>query len=163
MNSDNGRSELFQDTVAQIKKTSREISTQAGQKAAEAKEEARRHLEEQKSEVVKQISGLNEALRQTAQSVENPYLGDRIQALAEKVEHAADSLEHAELEDVVRAAEEYSREQPAIFLTGCFLLGLTAARFLRASTPESHWNDRVIPPQRALVQPEVTHGHLIGR
>lgn len=163
MNSNNGRSELFQDTVAQIKKTSRDISSQAGQKAAEAKEEARRHLEEQKSEVVKQISGLNEALRQTARSVENPYLGDRIQALAEKVEHAADSLEHTELEDMVRAAEDYSREQPAIFLTGCFLLGLTAARFLRATTPEPNWNEVKISQSQPLIQPEVTHGHLIER
>lgn len=163
MNTNHKRPELLQDTVAQLKKTSREISTQASLKAAEARDEAKRHLHDQKSEVVKQITGLNEALRQTAEKVENPYLGDTLSGLADRVEDAAVRLETAELEDVVKAAEDYSRARPDIVLTGCFLLGLGAARFLRAHTPEPQLPAVVAAPTEPQIEPEVAHGHLIGR
>lgn len=156
--------EILSEAVEQAKQAGTTLARRAGETAREAKTEARKHIEQQKGEVVRQISGVNEAIRQTAESVENPTLERQMMKLAEQVERAADSLDQAELEDVVVAAENFSRSQPLIFLTGSFLAGLMLARFLRAHTPTPQYTqaDAILPPPEPRI--EVTpHDSLVNR
>lgn len=155
---------ILTEAVEQAKITGANLATKASETVVEVKDEARKQLENQKGEVVRQISGVNEALRQTAQSLDNPSLGEHLDKLANQVERAADRLEQAELEDIVVAAEDFSRSQPMMFLTGSFLAGLMLARFMRATSPTPRpgpENKMTLPIEN---QSEVTpNDYLVGR
>lgn len=159
-----GSKELLREAVDQAKLATNSLASKASETAVEAKHEARRQIEAQKTEVVRQIGGVNEALRTTAASVENPRLGHQLHRLADQVEHAADKLEHAELEDMVHAAEDFSRSQPLIFLTGSFMAGLLVSRFLRATRPAPQFTlaeeTKIQPTQ--MVSQETAHEHLVS-
>lgn len=159
------KKQILKEAVEQAKITGASLATKASETAVEAKHEARKQLENQKGEVVRQISGVNEALRHTAQSIDNPNLGEQLDKLADQVERAADRLEHAELEDIVVAAEDFSRSQPVMFLTGSFLAGMMVARFLRATSPtpvygpENNISSLPIETQREVTPDD----YLVGR
>ncbi|MFA5506381.1 MAG: hypothetical protein WC423_13180 [Vulcanimicrobiota bacterium] len=148
--------ELLNEAVSQAKNAGRNLASKASETAREAKHEARRQLDAQKGEVVRQIGGVNEALRHTAQAVDNPTLGVQLDRLADSVERAAERLEQAEMEDIVAAAEDFSRSQPTLFLSGAFFLGLLASRFLRAHRPEP---ELLLDPQPGVISTisEVNH------
>ena len=158
------KKEILKEAVEQAKITGASLATKASETAVEAKHEAIKQLENQKGEVVRQICGVNEALRQTAQSLENPNLGEQLDKLADQVERAADRLEQAELEDIVIAAEDFSRSQPTMFLTASFLTGLMLARFMRATKNGAHHGLEKPISLPMEKQSEVTsNDYLVGR
>jgi hypothetical protein len=119
---------------------------------AGARLKAKRKAEKQTQELADQVHGINEALRETAHRLENPTLGQSLEILATQVERTAELLENAEVSKVVETAEEFSRNQPLLFLSGSFLAGLVTARFFRASSHRNGEQEEVqklIPPVAA--------------
>jgi hypothetical protein len=53
------------------------------------------------------------------------------------VEGISDYLRNRDFNDVVRDAESYARREPLLFLGAAFAVGFIAARFLKASAPQS--------------------------
>jgi hypothetical protein len=60
---------------------------------------------------------------------------DYADSLAERVEHAARYLERVDVDDLIADVQDAVQKQPAIFLTGMFLVGVAAARFIKATEP----------------------------
>ena len=94
-------------------------------------------------------------------------MGQQLERLADKVETAADRLEESELEDIVEAAEDFSRSQPLLFLTGSFFAGMMVSRFLRATRPTA---DLTTIPSKEIAIPQTTpttevntNEHVISR
>lgn len=81
------------------------------------------------------------ALREAASSLTNPQQesGDTvsryIRTAGDQVQRAADYLENTDVREVVTDVERFARRQPALFLGGAFMVGLLAARVLKASRP----------------------------
>lgn len=120
----------------QLRKASREISHTLSKQADEAKSKIRDSAKAQKSEVVTQMNSVNDALRKTAANLDNPRLEDSLEQLAGKVETAADRLADAEITDMVQAVDRMARENSTLFALGTFALGLSLARFLKATPVE---------------------------
>jgi hypothetical protein len=55
---------------------------------------------------------------------------------ADQVERFSRFLSARSADGLVRDVEDFARRNPAVFMGGCFVLGLAAARFFKASHPE---------------------------
>jgi hypothetical protein len=75
------------------------------------------------------------AVRHTGQDLrdEQPQIASIADTAASQVDRAAQYLRETDLQGIVGRAERFARQQPAIFVGGALMLGLVAARFLKAS------------------------------
>lgn len=130
----------------------RSASGASGKIAAKSHEAA----EHWKETVVDQANQVRDKARSAQEQA-----GERIRALAAQLQNASNSLHEqdplaarlaerasrsidgvaqyvssASAQSLIRDTEQLARRQPALFFGGAFLLGLTAARFLKASSPE---------------------------
>jgi len=108
------------------------------QKVEETGEQARKSMEQGRTQLAERIRRLGSALRSSSES-----LKDKDQLVARYTERASDGFERAakyvssaDLRDIVRDAEEFARRRPAVFFGGAFLIGLAAGRFLKSSARE---------------------------
>jgi hypothetical protein len=62
-----------------------------------------------------------------------PQIADYVNKAADGIERWASNMRQQDLEDAVRAVEQFARRQPAMFLGIAFGAGLAAARFLKSS------------------------------
>lgn len=126
-----------EDIVEKATETGREIARQASDAVESGKEQAKAGIQEKKNQAAAQVHDLDQALRQTAQEVDNPGIGRQIERLADGIESFANTLESTELDDVLRNTERFARQSPALFIAGSFAVGMAFARFLRASSRRS--------------------------
>jgi hypothetical protein len=95
-----------------------------------------RGIEEQKSRASETLGSLAGAVRgmtQPLRSSGQPQMADYVGKAADGIERWASGLRQQDLEDAVRAVEQFARRQPAMFLGLAFGAGLVAARFLKSS------------------------------
>ena len=79
------------------------------------------------------VRGMTEPLRDGGQ----PQIADYVNKAADGIEQWASQLRQQDLEDAVRAVEQFARRQPAMFLGLAFGAGLVAARFLKSSSDQN--------------------------
>ena len=72
------------------------------------------------------VRGMSQPLREGGQT----QIADYVNRAADGIERWASQLRQQDLEDAVRAVEQFARRQPAMFLGIAFGTGLIAARFL---------------------------------
>jgi hypothetical protein len=77
------------------------------------------------------VRGMTQPLRDGGQG----QMADYVNKAADGIERWASQLRQQDLEDAVRAVEQFARRQPAMFLGVAFGAGLIAARFLKSSSP----------------------------
>jgi hypothetical protein len=111
----------------------------AGELAGAAKEaalsQARGFLDSNRHAAASQIGAMARALRNASSELEErqePFARAASRA-ADNIERFSHALDSRDLTDALHAAQDYARRQPALFFGGAFLLGLAAARFLKAS------------------------------
>ena len=75
------------------------------------------------------VRGMTQPLREGGQ----PQIADYVNKAADGIERWASQLRQRDLEDAMRAVEQFARRQPAMFLGIAFGAGLIAARFLKSS------------------------------
>jgi hypothetical protein len=78
------------------------------------------------------VRGMTQPLRDGGQS----QMADYVNKAADGIERWASNLRQQDLEDAVRAVEQFARRQPAMFLGIAFGAGLVAARFLKSSSTD---------------------------
>jgi hypothetical protein len=124
----------------EIRQKAEEVKGQAQQKSAEAMDQAREStravLDQQKGRAVQSLGSVASALRQTGDSLnddEQGALGHYVQQAADKIDEFANQLQDRSIDEMLYEAERFARREPEIFLGGAVLLGLLAARFLKAS------------------------------
>jgi hypothetical protein len=117
----------------QIQETAHQLADQASAAVETGKQEAVHFIEEKKETAAHTVRDLDQALRRTAEQVENPGMGRMIESLAGEVDRLANMLETTRIDDMLSSAERMSRQNPTLFMATAFGLGLAAARFVRAS------------------------------
>jgi len=90
------------------------------------------------------LDGVAQSLRQTGQSMrtDQPQIASLADQTVDRVEGISNYLRNHDFNDVVRDAESYAKREPIIFLGAAFGLGFVAARFLKASAPQSGPRER---------------------
>jgi hypothetical protein len=92
------------------------------------------------------MSRAGESLGEVAQAVrktgdklrdQQPQLAGVADTAADQVDQLASRLRDSDPNELIGDVESFARRQPALFLGGAVLLGMAAARFLKASPPES--------------------------
>lgn len=116
----------------------------AGDLAGAAKDVAATRVqglfESNKQAAVSQIGAVANALRNVSQELEGRQdsLAQAARRAADTIDRFSHSIEQRDLSGALHTAQDYARRQPAIFFGGAFLLGLAAARFLKASAEHQH-------------------------
>lgn len=98
---------------------------------------ARHGLEDGKNRAAHELHYVADALRTGVQqsSHRNAAFAPYLERVAEQVDRWSDMVENRSVNDIMRNVEDFARERPALFLGGCFALGVAAARFLKANEP----------------------------
>jgi hypothetical protein len=106
-----------------------------------------RSIDDQKSRASDTLGSLAGAVRGMTQPLRDggqPQIAEYVNKAADGIERWASNLKQQDLEDGVRAVEQFARRQPAMFLGLAFGAGLVAARFLKSSTDDArtrHYGD----------------------
>lgn len=98
--------------------------------------EAKHIANSRKSQASDSLEGLAKALRNIEQQFhqENkPGLAHYTEKAAGKVEYLSQYLRNADVEDVLRSAEDLAKRRPAMVIAGSFIVGILLARMTRSS------------------------------
>lgn len=104
----------------------------------DVKQRGRNVLERQKHNLAQTLHHVCEALRAASGKLKeenNEGVAEYTEALSERLDEAADYVDDVPVEDMLSNIERFARRQPHIFLGGMFLVGMAAARFLKAANP----------------------------
>ncbi|HUG47876.1 MAG TPA: hypothetical protein VMP67_05630 [Candidatus Limnocylindria bacterium] len=107
--------------------------------AEQAQQTAEVKLSSQKDQAASTLHSLAQTIRDGGQRMgdEQPQIASLAEQAATKVDQASSYIREHDLRDFVQEAEGFARREPLIFLGGAFALGFLAARFLKASSPQS--------------------------
>jgi hypothetical protein len=112
-------------TAGELAGTARDVAT----------ERVQGFFDSSKGAAVSQIGAVANALRNASSELEGRQepLARAVRSAADSIERFSHAIEQRDLSDALHTAQDYARRQPALFFGGAFLLGLAAARFLKAS------------------------------
>jgi hypothetical protein len=117
-----------------------EVADQAKAAAGQVVEEVQRQVgarfAAQVERSAERVGGLSEALTAVGRELrsrDDDALASLTDRAADQVSRFAGYLRGKDLDEIVYEGEQFARRQPALFLGGAFLLGVAAARFLKAS------------------------------
>lgn len=128
----------------------RELALQARERAGEFvgqyTDRARSGIEDTMTRAASELGTVASALRQCSDqnTANNAMLLPYVNQVADQVDRLSQFLETRRVDDLARDVESFARRNPAVFLGACFGVGILAARFLKASRPESYgstWSD----------------------
>ncbi len=132
--SDTGNSsvrERARELVSDAKETGHELVDRAG-------ERARSGIENTKHKAARELDSVANALRGCGGELgtqEDSMLAPYVERVADQVGRVANLLETRTVDDMAHDVESFARRNPALFLGGCFAVGMLAARFLKSSKP----------------------------
>jgi ElaB/YqjD/DUF883 family membrane-anchored ribosome-binding protein len=107
-----------------------------------ARSAAESMLEEQRQQVAEKVSGIAEALRNAANSLEhsqNRALAGYVDQAAGQVESISRTVRERRWNEIVADTEDFARRQPTLFVLGAVATGFLVGRFLWASTGGRHY------------------------
>jgi ElaB/YqjD/DUF883 family membrane-anchored ribosome-binding protein len=130
------------DVVGAAKETAQQ---HMGEAAGQGRGALRRQVNQRSTEVGQQATSAADALRQTASQIRQE--GDPQKArLASVADQGADRLERmgsyladADADEILGRAEEMARQQPWLIAGAGLLVGIAAARFMKASSQERYY------------------------
>lgn len=131
-----------------IKGQAKAKADQAKAKAAEMTDEAKRRAREEAEERKKQATGAMSTtaqdLRKASSAVEETWMAKAFDVAAEQVEGVTRSVENKSPEEMVQVARQAARNNPGLFLAGCFAAGVAISRTLKvaaARQPQHFYDD----------------------
>jgi hypothetical protein len=151
-------------TAGSVKETAQE---QVGEVAEKGRGMLRRQVDERSTMAGRQASSAAETLRQTASQMREQ--GDPQKArMASFADQGADRLERvggyltgADADELLGRAEDLARQQPLLIAGAGLLVGIAAARVLKASSTDRYYRARPaapvsgIEPRRPQLSPVV--------
>lgn len=112
--------------------------------AQTVRETTYRRLDDQKGRAVDTLGSIAGAVREMAQPLRDggqEGIANYVSKAADSIERWSGDLRQRDLEDAMRAVQEFARRQPALFLGMAFTAGILAARFMKSSPPASRYDD----------------------
>lgn len=129
----------------QVQQAASTLANQAGGTAHTVLKEQRSNAAQSLNTVSNAISQVSQQLSQNDQTA--PIAGV-ISGAADQIQNVASYLEHHNVEQIVDEVRGFARREPALFLGGAFLVGLLAARFLKASPEQQQQFQQTQPSTR---------------
>ncbi len=127
-----------QDATGQLADQARQ---KTGELAQQAQETAKTTLHQQKGQVAGTVDSVAQALRQTGQNLrqsgDQAGLGSLANQAADRLSQFSDDLQNKSVDEIYGDVQDFARRDPQLFLGGAVVLGLLAARFLKASGQRS--------------------------
>jgi len=119
------------------------VTEQVTEGAEQAKqnvlEQGRQQMDDRTTTAGEQLSGFADVARKVASSLReegNEPHAKAADTVAEKVEQVGSYLKDADSHKMLRDLEDFGRRQPAALAAGGVVIGLLAARFLKASSAQ---------------------------
>jgi hypothetical protein len=132
-------------TAEQAQEKVQEVAGQAQEKAGEAAQKAqenvRRQIDERSTQAGERVGGTAEDLRSVGEELRKQgkdgpaKLADRA---AEQTEKVGSYLQEKNSDDLLHDLEDFGRQRPWAMLAGGMVLGIAAARFLKASSGDRY-------------------------
>jgi hypothetical protein len=122
--------------VSDAKQTGKDLAGRAGARAKSGIEDTRQRTARELKTVASALRGSGRE-RMGEDSMLAPY----VEKVADQMDRAGGFLETHTVDDLARDVQNFARRNPALFLGGCFALGVLAARFLKASRPSMPASD----------------------
>lgn len=117
-----------------------QVQQAAGTLAGQAGDTAHVVLKDQRTNAAQSLNTVSNAISQVGQQLsqndQTAPIAGVIGAAADQVQNVANYLEHHNVQQIVDEVRGFARREPALFLGGAFLVGLLAARFLKASSEQ---------------------------
>jgi glucan phosphorylase len=118
-----------------------EVSEQAREAAGTAQEKMREQLDQRSSETGEKVAGTAQDLRSVGEELRKQgkdtpaKFADRA---ADKTERLGSYLKESDADKMLSDVEDFGRRQPLAVLAGGLVLGIAAARFLKASSRDRY-------------------------
>ena len=118
-----------------------ETLKQKGQQSADdikeaAREQAESTFERQRDTAAQHTHTLGTVLKNAADEFDRqqqPFCSEQARKLADHTERFSQRMRDKDLHSLCRAAEDYGRREPAMFIGGAIAAGFLVTRFLRSS------------------------------
>jgi hypothetical protein len=133
----------LKDHASDLVDSAKEIASQAGDRLQKT-------VVEQKGAGADYVGNLAQTLRRAAGEFDAdvPLAATYIRKAADQVTNAADALREGNLNDLIRGAQSFARNQPTAFLGLAVLAGFGVVRFLKSAAAEKDDADSPNPPVR---------------
>lgn len=118
-----------------------QVTEGAGQAKQNLLEQGRQQLNDRTTTAGEQASAFADVARKVASSLRdegNEQHAKAADTVAERVEQVGSYLQDADADKMLRDLEDFGRRQPAALAAGGVVLGLLAARFLKASSAQRY-------------------------
>ncbi len=136
----------------QAKDAAREVGAQAGAASAAAQREVGRLsdqmreaaaslLDEQKDRMAAAVHGVADMLRRTADTLErenNATAAHYADRAAAQIDRLSETVRSRQFGEMVTAAEDFARRQPALFIAGAVAAGFVIGRLLARPSRRDH-------------------------
>jgi ElaB/YqjD/DUF883 family membrane-anchored ribosome-binding protein len=127
--------------------TGQETAQRAGQLAERAKETGLQQANTQMTRVADTIQSAAGAIRRAGSDMgeQQPAIQNVATTVAERAEQFSQYLRQTDAREILHNAEDFARRQPLLVVGGAFVVGLLAARFLKASATQlggGEWSAR---------------------
>ncbi len=111
------------------------LTERAKQEASAATEKAKSLAGDQKDQIAEQVGGVAAAIERAADDLEaNNGEGARYaRMIADNAEKLSSTIRNNSVDDLLGMAQDFGRQQPAMFMGAAALLGFAASRFVMAS------------------------------
>ena len=98
----------------------------------------------QKDKATDGIGTVAQAVRQTSEQLrgqQHDTIANYIDQAAQQLEQFSTRLREKDVGELMRDAQQFARQRPAVFVTSAFALGLLGARFLKSSRDGEYGRD----------------------
>jgi hypothetical protein len=140
---------LTADVKGTAKTAKRAVTQQAAELAADVGHELGNAAEQQKARGVEAMQGFARAVDAAAGELQaqSPLVAGYAREAAQKVRSFSDNLGRRNVNELVRAASDLARSQPAWFFGGAIAAGFALSRFLKSSANAQDDENVPIAPQ----------------
>jgi len=124
-------------------------ATDAGRESSgilhQVRQKAASQLNDQKARATDSLGSVADAVRQSTRQLRDQQfdtVAQVVERAADQIERLSNHLRERDLNELVAEAQQFARQQPAMFIGSSFAAGLLAARFIKASRPAESYANR---------------------
>jgi hypothetical protein len=133
--------------VETVSQAQDKVQEKAKPAIGQAQDRVRSEVDRRSTQAGEQLSSMADVMRRTGEDLRsqgNEPHGKVADAAAERMEQVGGYLQRADADSLLGDVEDLARRQPLVVVAGGLVLGLAAARFLKASSDRRYQasNDR---------------------
>jgi hypothetical protein len=105
------------------------------------KQSATAQLSSQKTRATDSLGSVATAVRESGRPLrdnQHPVMAEFVEGAAERLEQWSTRLRERDVNELVRDAQQFARQRPALFIGAAFAAGIATARFLKSSSGNRH-------------------------